>query len=438
MMHTGPMSWVGLLGIAFMAAVPCQAKSATPVNVVSTEPALDASGDLEILARSGNLPRQRQYVWDVLVDLTRRQSNGQPLFESWYGENQVFSSVELHNIRRGIRGFRASRGNAAFLGQSDVTKSADSAVLTYTLYNYSAYKHIRDNRLYLISQLDSLRTAGEVDQTFGEDRSVPTFPSDAVVIKTAWWPIAQNGLTAMPVWDPERNPPRPSGNPYISWQRVIAVDATGPSNPQASANVRTNLAGRSIDEAHRVGLGAFYYVVVDAPMAKQMRRDHSAQKAALIALGRPIRAGDYLALVAVNMATREINNWIWAAFWWHDYAERGVLAADRPNQLIGAFRNYLLQVAFDSDKPAAIDGGPHICFNPWLEGRFPNGGQGSGTKSNCIACHRRASYPVVSFLPVTRGIADPRSDSAFAPARLRTSFLWAIGMHARPDSRQIQ
>jgi hypothetical protein len=436
MMHAGPMSWVGVLGIAFMAAVACQAQSATSVNVVDNERALDAGGDLELLGRSGNLPRQRQHVWDVLVGLTRRQKDGQPLFETWSGENRVFSNVVFHNNRRGIRGFRASRGNAAFLGESEVTKSADSAVLTYTLYNYAAYKHIRDNRLYLISQLDWLRSVGDADRTFGEDRSVPTFPPDAVVLKTAWWPIAQNGLTAMPVWDAERNPPRPSGNPYISWQRVIAVDSTGPSNPQASATVRTSLAGRSIDEAHRVALEALYYVVVDAPMAQQMRQDHSAQKAALIALGRPIRAGDYLALVAVNMATREINNWIWAAFWWHDYAERGVFAADRPNQLRGAFRNYLLQVAFDSDKPAALDGGPHICFNPWLEGRFPNGGQGSGIKSNCIACHRRASYPVVSFLPVTRGIADLRSDPAFAPARLRTSFLWAIGMHARPDSRQ--
>jgi hypothetical protein len=421
-----------------MAAVACQAQSANPVDAVSNERALDTSGDLELLARSGNLSRQRQHVWDVLVDFTRRQKDGQPLFETWYGESQVFSNVALHDIRRGIRGFRASRGSAAFLGQSDVTKSADSAVLTYTLYNYPAYKHIRDNRLYLVSQLDWLRTAGDADRTFGGDRSVPAFPSDAVVLKTAWWPIAQNGLTAMPVWDPERNPPRQSGNSYISWQRVIAVDSMGPSNPRASVSVRTNLAGRSIDEAHRVGIKAFYYVLVDASMAQQMSQDHSAQKVALIALGRPIRAGDYLALVAVNIATREINNWIWAAFWWHDYAERGVFAADRPNQLRGAFRNYLLQVAFDSDKPAAIDGGPHICFNPWLEGRFPNGGQGSGIKSNCIACHRRASYPVVSFLPVTRGIADLRSDPAFAPGRLRTSFLWAIGMHARPDSPQIQ
>jgi hypothetical protein len=47
--------------------------------------------------------------------------------------------------------------------------------------------------------------------------------------------------------------------------------------------------------------------MVDAPMAQQMRQDHSAQKVALIALGRPIRAGDYLALVAVNIATRELT-----------------------------------------------------------------------------------------------------------------------------------
>ena len=71
-----------------------------------------------------------------------------------------------------------------------------------------------------------------------------------------------------------------------------------------------------------------------------------------------------------------------------------------------------MQVAFDAETPKTSDGAPHVCFNPWLEGRFPDGGQGGGTASNCLACHRRASYPAVAFLPVTRGAPNLHSDPA--------------------------
>ena len=93
-----------------------------------------------------------------------------------------------------------------------------------------------------------------------------------------------------------------------------------------------------------------------------------------------------------------------------------------------------LQAAFDAQTPVAEDGGAHIAFNPWLEGSFPDGGKGGGTASNCMACHRRASYPASSFLPVTRGAADFDRDPALAPDRLRTSFVWSIALHSRLNS----
>jgi hypothetical protein len=163
-----------------------------------------------------------------------------------------------------------------------------------------------------------------------------------------------------------------------------------------------------------------------------LMRDRSARKAATIALGRDLREGDYLVLVSANLGRRETENWVWAAFWWHDRPDQGPFAAERPAGLSGAWRHYLLQVAFDADQPAASDGGPHVCFDPWLEGRFPDGGHGSGTLSNCVACHQRASYPAVNFLPVTRGAPDLANDPAFSPGRLRTDFIWSIALHARP------
>jgi hypothetical protein len=204
--------------------------------------------------------------------------------------------------------------------------------------------------------------------------------------------------------------------------------AEGPANTTAAMD----FAGRNFPRARRISLGAFYHVAVDAPMAGRMMRDPETRKAVLIALGRPLRAGDYLVLVAANLAAREIPDWIWASFWWHDRPDQGPFAADKPQTLPSPWRNYLMQTAFDSEKPVAADAGPHICFNPWLEGRFPDGGHGGGTASNCMACHQRASYPPIAFLPVTRGAPDLRGDPAFAPGRLRTSFLWSLAMHAKP------
>jgi hypothetical protein len=297
------------------------------------------------------------------------------------------------------------------------------------LYNDAAYQHIVRNRLNETAQLNGLRKTGILDNSVAGDRDVPPFPANAMVLKTAWWPVAKSGLTALPVWDPQRNAANRRGNPYSSWQRVVAVD---PSNhAPEGATVAMEFAGSSFSDARRIGMNAFYHVAVDARMAQAMMRDPETRKAVLIALGRPLQAGDYLVLVAANMAAREVPDWIWAAFWWHDQPKQGPFAAGRPSALAPVWSNYLMQAAFDAEKPV-VDGRPHIAFNPWLEGRFPDAGHGGGTTSNCMACHQRASYPPVAFLPVTRGAPNLRNDPALAPGRLRTSFLWSLAMHAKP------
>jgi hypothetical protein len=384
---------------------------------------LSTASSLDLMRARGDIRLQRRHVWNLLVHITRPGADGRPLFESWYGEDEAFSTGDRDAMPRGIRGFaRTAADNAP-------SQTADAPVLTYTLYNDAAYRHIRDNRLYLAATLDRLRIAGSADRTVVSDRAVPAFPTDAVVLKTAWWPVARTGVTAMPVWDPAQNPPRDGGNGYASWQRVVAID---PSAVTAAPDGAVDFAGRTFTDVHHVGLDAFHYVRVDGPMAERIMRDRDSRKAILIALGRPLAAGDYLVLAGASLATREVPDWIWATFWWHDHPDDGPFAAGRPRQLTAAWRDYLLRVAFDETTPKAADGGPHVCFNPWLEARFPDGGHGGGTESNCMACHRRASYPPVNFLPVTRGTADLAHDRAYAPGQLRTSFLWAIAMHAKP------
>lgn len=328
----------------------------------------------------------------------------------------MFAQTDIQGRAGGMRGF-----DRPTKGVSD-PHSASAPVVTYTLYNPPAFEHIRRHGLYGTAGLERLREGGMSPK-------IPPFPVEAMIAKTAWWPVAAEGLTALPVWDEALNPPQNRGNPYVTWRKVVAVD---PAGKDGRGQVPIAFMGRSYSKATRVGLDAFHHVVVDPAMAKRLSQDAESRRSAAIALGRPIQAGDHLVLVGLNLMTNEQEDWVWAALWWHDQPDVGSFAADRPKSLAEPWSNYLMQAAFDERLPLAADGGPHIAFNPWLEARFPDGGQGGGMRSNCMACHRRASYPAAPFLPVTRGEAKAANDMALSPDRLRTSFLWSLPMHAQP------
>lgn len=137
-----------------------------------------------------------------------------------------------------------------------------------------------------------------------------------------------------------------------------------------------------------------------------------------------------MALVALHYTTKEIPNWVWATFWWHDKPTDGPFAKARPGETIvrGVWRNYLMAVSFDMDLPKEADGSPHVAFNPWLEARFAN-----GVNSNCMTCHQRAVWdPQIPddagnappFLPITRGVASP--DDPLFRTSTKVDFLWSL------------
>ena len=384
------------------------------------------------MRHDGDGHAQRRFIWRILSDLTdSAPDDDRPRFELWHGEDAVFADAPPDDAgQRGMRGvFRSSLDDGKRAQRDSDRERGDVPVLTYALYNDAAYEHIRAHHLNRRGELERLRRVGDADRTVSGDRSIPPFPVGATVLKTVWWPVAGDRLSALPVWDPERNPIGRAGNDYLGWPRVVAIESSDTAHRDGSVSI--DFAGRTFPAAHRVALSAFYHLAVDAEMAQRLMRDRSARKTALVALGRPIRDGDALVLVGANLATRASDGWVWAAVWWHDQPDQGPFAADRPDTLKAEWRNYLLQVAFDSTLPAAADGGPHVCFNPWLEGRFPDGGHGGGPVSNCMTCHQRASYPPVNFLPITRGAPDLAHDAAYAPDRLRTELLWSLALHAK-------
>lgn len=125
----------------------------------------------------------------------------------------------------------------------------------------------------------------------------------------------------------------------------------------------------------------------------------------------------------MHYTTKEIPNWVWATFWWHDSPNAGKFATERPAVLKGVWRNYLMNASYDMDKPVETNGTPRVVFNPYLEARFLN-----GVNSNCMTCHRRAVWakdnPQPAFLPITRGAPKP-DDPAFIDAT-SVDFLWSL------------
>ena len=121
-----------------------------------------------------------------------------------------------------------------------------------------------------------------------------------------------------------------------------------------------------------------------------------------------IHEGDRV-LVGAHITTKALPDWTWATFWWHDGP------SDAPAEVQGAARNYRMCAAFAADEP---------CFNPWLEGRFPD-----GETSSCLTCHQRAVVGATDYLPVTHGRLA--ADDPYFRGHVATDFVWSIALEAR-------
>jgi hypothetical protein len=415
-----------ILGAAVLLVQPCVAQHYADIPSKIDFPA-DA-GELEAMRASGRLIDQRAHVWQIFAGITQPTAEKNvPIFLTWFGAGEAFADSSTPPPER-VRGLLQSFS----LPVRQATTSAHagtSPLIIRAHYNWAAFTHVRANGLQSASHLMAIANAQGAADINRENNSIPAFPRDSVVIKTVWWPVPAEGIVPLPVWDPASNPPRAGGNDYVTWSRVVAVSAR-PGFGAPGATVDLEFAGRAFTHVRALGVDDLYHFTLDERMAGMLMRDAEARTAARLVLGRQLRAGDMLALVALHLATRELTNWVWGTFWWHDRPDEGPHAAPHRGDTSPPWTHYLMSVSFDTDIPRESDGSPHVAFNPWLEGRFPDSGQGGGLTSNCMACHQRASTALDKPFMVTRGLAQPRSS---LPAKLeaRTSFLWSVPMQAR-------
>ncbi len=357
---------------------------------------------------AGDVPAMRSHAWMVWAGMNQPAPGGGPLWETWYPSDGVFAPPEMIESRKPGRRFRAPRQFQPALA----TEAQGQSLLSFVLFNEETRKHVLTNKLYLKEELKRLNDSfGNVSL---EKRTVPDFPVRAMSLKAVWLPVKQSGKTALPVWDNEPTRPDEKGNPPSTWKRVVAVDPTRTQVPPGE-ETDVDFGGRKL-RAHVVALAAFYSVRFET---------EEEVNSARTALGdSSLQVGDYAALVGMHMTTKEIPEWVWATFWWHDAPTTGRFAADRRAEVPGVFRNYLMDVAYSQELPKEADQQPHVCFNPWLEARFPRGMQ-----SNCMTCHQRAVFDTNVFLPITRGALAP-NDPYFA-GKTKLDFLWSLEFESR-------
>jgi hypothetical protein len=381
---------------------------------------------LENFRNTENLSALRKHSWMLFAGMTQTTADGTPFWETWYRASEAFrpAGPTPQGPRRIVREF----STPVQLQQTGLEPHAPGAsTMSFVLFNQENYDHIRTNGLYQKSKLQNINASFPV-ATPWDKRKVPDFPARAMSIKTIWWPAAGDRATPLPIWDNDPANPASQGNPWNTWKRVVAVDMMRQQIP-AGETMTISFGGISRPGSRVIGRDRFYAVPVTADIIESINQAIQGGDTGLMidiqsALGRDLMIGDFVLFVGFHITSKEIDDWTWSTLWWHDRPDDGLFAADRPIEVKGVWRNYLMTIADDQVTPREPDGSPRAGFNPWLEARFQN-----GILSNCMTCHHRASFPPAfgtGFLPIRRGLPNPATDPAFQPGRLQMDFLWSI------------
>lgn len=404
----------------------------------------------------------RRHAWNVLLQVTRPKSGkptwqtGMPIWQTWNTVPMVFRpsglpaepsappaqkdqaekdqkmvsrQLELQlEIPEAVIPSNLSRAllENGIAPATEVPRSADPVAqmdripFSSIYFNRAASKFIREKSLFQKTRLSCIL---KDQRSKVQSPQVPEFPTDAVVVKAAWWLVHKNGRTALPVWDPPEPGPRKLFYTMSDWKRCVAIDPH-PSVEGPHTDTMPCTSGQQPRQMNVVPLSRFYYFSVTPEMLA-----HLAPQVIVKNVNDqqtdPKNPMAFAVLIGLHITTKEIPQWAWETIWWHDKPQQGRFAADRPSALKGPWTNYLMDATLSADTPREPDDGPKICFNPYLEGQLKN-----GIVANCVNCHQNAAYPDSKNeeAKVGRGIQPPIIDGT----QILLDFLWS--MSAEPPA----
>jgi hypothetical protein len=263
------------------------------------------------------------------------------------------------------------------------------------IYNDPAYQWIRNKQLYQAQSLQAMLPPAN------QNRQMAAMPVGSIVLKPMLWPVPAQGYAALPVWDNlTTDNGRYSGFEIKSqWPRAVAITAN--PTPAIAAVDAKYLYGPYMKSTPNRPLGPVTYQgapVVDLARFFHFKPDLSTMQVCDRALldasswyanGRMFQQGDYLALVAMHIMTKEQPAWTFQSVWWSDRAGSGPYAADRPTlpNAKGPWQNYLMASTYGWTQAGNPAKWP-IAYNPYIELAADH-----PIDTNCMNCHHRAAWP---------------------------------------------
>jgi hypothetical protein len=315
-------------------------------------------------------------------------------------------------------------------------------VFGYVKFDPTAAAHVMQQNLLSTAALNQL--------VMGGAQQIPVFPSTSITLKSAFQVISAKTLVdgryyRLNVWSGP--PATPQAYPQYLWPGVVWIDIQGGGS---GAGLTDTLA--STDGGTRTDQTTY---PISSIINHQMTPVEAAQFRATDP-GTDAKAGDYVILVAMHVAGREITRWTWQTFWWTPTPDdpklpsSTAIAGLRPSALTGAARNYAMAIGYDMTTPSQPNvGGQNAgdaiyTYNPYLEARFgpenltdslpgdgPDGKPSAnnvGVNCNCMSCHVRANYNP-NNLATAPEYAGARytdlNDPQFA-GTLQVDFLWSL------------
>jgi hypothetical protein len=392
---------------------------------------------------SQNRVRIRQHAWAVFSGIIQPSIEGDPqsppIFETWYTRSQVFetgctdkladaNSAELELPLEIVAGFKAQTSHADSLYglklASKFFSDPGKSIRSNVLFNGPACDHIRKAKLklYDASSLQTQLTnlSNSPINAPPEEKDIEPFPPSAVVVKAFWLRIDAEGRS-ITVWD---SPDSPSPGCVSACPRMVEIK---PAKPGEECNLPVSPGGTLLSSC-------FYNI----PITTKNQREFESSITVV--------PGDVMVLVGLHVITKEAPDWVWSTFWWNPQADRGRFGSEKYDDKIiqGAWRNYLMdstlsmetprevvqqQGAGPGESPCVSTGSPiaKVCFNPYLEGNLPAGGQ----LSNCMNCHKQATFHHLDPDPrgsPQRGYLGSNA-ACFAgskPSVMRLDYLWSL------------
>lgn len=342
-------------------------------------------------------------LWRGLTEMNEDSRASQPVFERWPTKEETFA---IADAPRPIRRLEpptqfAMAGHAR---DARLLSSSEGAVVTQVFYNCAMYRHIRDNRYHLAPTLRNLNEGWGTRPI--ANREITDFPNNSVMVKVAYQIVARDRPTVLGYWSGPSESTTPATPGPTTWTSRMVVQ------PPGGAASGGRPAGLPI-----VPISRFYHRQLTAAEAQALAGE--------LGTGQ-VRAGDYLILVAMHVATREVPNWTWQSFWWSFHPPRNA----RDTQVQAPFTNYAFDVGYSFNAPAGnLSGLPRRLYNPYLEAEFgeeafSKPGQ-RGIESNCMSCHRAAAWPVETARFIANGHIDD-GDAFFFRNNTKTDYVWGI------------